>query len=112
MAKQRIPSLIAVILLCGISATSVYAQDPFARESYWPPISSYDEMAAWELGHEISMMLKDLEYFQKRNDVKSQGLANQAKNRLNVLFLLYSQRTGRSLDSVLKMYGYPKDPRP
>jgi hypothetical protein len=98
---------VMVIGLLSIASAMTEAQTSFSRESLWPAISSYSDMHAGELGVEIALMRKDLEYFSQRSDPKSQRLANEARNRLNLLFQLYAARTGRSLESVLKMYGYP-----
>lgn len=82
------------------------AGSKMSREKNWPSINYYYDMAASELNFEINMMKKDLEYFKHFNDPKNRRLAVEVRNRLNVLFHLYSERTGRSLGSVLKMYGY------
>lgn len=77
-----------------------------SREAQWPPISAYGDMAAWELSIEISFINKDLAVFEQSKDPKKRALLVEARNRLNLLFILFSEKTGHSLESVRKMYGY------
>lgn len=112
MSARRILLLVKIILLLsGLTAASANAQKSLSREAFWPPIESYANMKVWELSIEISFMRGDLEYFKQRSDPQSKKLAIQAQNRLNLLFQLYAERTGRSLESVLEMYGYPRSPK-
>jgi hypothetical protein len=76
----------------------------WARGADWPPISDYNNMQAWEIPSEISMIKKDLEFFRNSNDQSYRAKINEAKNRLNLLFKLYAEKTGRSLETVIEMY--------
>ena len=104
--SRYITFLFIIFLICSCSSRKSSSFDFSSRENNWPPISAYDDMAAWELSTEIAMMKKDLEYFERINDLKNRRLAIRARNRLNVLFQLYAEKTGSSLESVLKMHGY------
>jgi len=85
----------------------VSASNSLSRHSLWPTISSYYDMPLHRLSTEIALMRKDLEYYKSRNDEKSHRLAVEAYNRLNVLFQLYSEKSGRPLETVRDMYGNP-----
>ena len=87
--------------------TSLSAANSFSRETHWPPISSYDDMQLYELSTEIALMRKDLEFFKKKGDQESRRLAVQAYNRLNLLFQIYAEKSGRPLETVREMYGNP-----
>lgn len=107
MVLNRKITAVIVIMVLTCSSYSIYAIDLSSRAANWPPISSYEDMVLHELGFEISMMLKDLDYYKKRNDLKSSAYANEAYNRLSVLFIIYSERSGRPLEIVKEMYGNP-----
>jgi hypothetical protein len=96
--------MILLLLLYVLTAKMTPAQDSFSREVHWPPISSYTNMAAMELSTDIKFKRGDLEYLKQRSDPKSQRLTTEAQNRLDMLFKLYAERTGRSLESVLEIY--------
>ena len=105
MVRKTSIFVAGIILMC--LCIHVHATGFSSRAASWPPISTYEDMALHDLSFEISMMRKDLEYYKKRNDQKSITHANEAYNRLNVLFLIYSKRSGRPLEVVREMYGNP-----
>lgn len=102
-------TLIAVaIIIILFPITSLLAEYSFSRADNWPAISSYSDMRLYELSPEIALIRKDLEYYKKnRKDQKSRYHANEAYNRLNLLFQLYAKKSGRPLETVRKMYGNP-----
>lgn len=72
----------------------------------WKPIDAYFSMDISQLTFEIAMLKKDLKKFEQSNKPKEKALVVEARNRLNVLFQLYSKKTGRSLKSVLEDHGF------
>jgi len=101
--------LVIAVVVSALLSTACALSEPkryLSREDYWPPMSSYSDMHLGALSTEITLIRDDFEYFKQRSDPKSKRLANEARNRLGLLFQLYSKRSGMSIENVLRNFGY------
>ncbi len=97
---------ILLFLACAGSKSSSYDRSyEWGPKRYWPPITNYSEYGIDELDLAIPLMKKDLKYYQNSNDPKHYSPAVEARNRLNVLYLLYAKYKGWSLDRTLNELG-------
>lgn len=102
--KQYVALAILSLVLFG-------CDDPYSESAIlstkdlWPPISDYEDMAAYELGNEIGLIRMELADYKQSDNPRDRALVVEARNRLNVLLLLYAEKSGRSLESVIEMYG-------
>ncbi len=100
------------ILTLFIFSTTAFSEFSSVRGENWSPVSSYAEMRIYKLSSEIKWLIRDLEYYKTQignaSEVKPRYYADEAYSRLNILFILYSNKSGRSLEGVKAHYGNPK----